>query len=360
MISRRLRVLVTGAFGNLGSHLVEELCARDVALTCFDLESPAARAQARRLSTRRAFAVAWGDIRAGERVAEVIAQARPDAIVHLAAVIPTLAYKRPALSQSVNVEGTRNVLASAEATGRAPRILFASSYAVHGARNGKKALSRLTADTPLAPFDPYGQQKVACERMLRESALPWSILRLGAVLPVRYPRTLDEADVRLAFELPADARDHAIHGRDAAVAFANALTADCVGKTLLIGGGEGWSLTKGEYLDRTLDALGIGALPRSAYCPADPDADAAWYFCDWLDTAEAEALLSFQRRRVDDYFRELARSTGITRTLARLAAPVVRRRLLRLSPYYRGDRRLVVQPTWERIEPIFAPRRAAA
>ena len=55
----------------------------------------------------------WGDLRDPGRVNAVVAEACPDAILHVAAVIAPLAYVRPQLARAVNVGGTRNLLEAA-------------------------------------------------------------------------------------------------------------------------------------------------------------------------------------------------------------------------------------------------------
>ena len=116
------RVLVTGAFGNIGRHAVRELCAaghRVRALGHGARPSMEERALAR--SFGAPVEVVRGDVR--DRAAMDRAVRDVDCVVHLAFVIPPPALERPALAQSVNVEGTRTVLAAASAVTRPPRFL---------------------------------------------------------------------------------------------------------------------------------------------------------------------------------------------------------------------------------------------
>jgi hypothetical protein len=59
------------------------------------------------------------------------------------------------------------------------------------------------------------------------------------------------------------------------------------------------------------------------------------YATDWLDTAESEALLRYQRHTFDEIAKAVAASMGWRRRLAALAGPLARGAILRLSPYYR-------------------------
>src|SRR5690606_9777674 len=130
----------------------------------------------------------------------------------------------------------------------------ASSYTVHGPRNGARELPPLSAATPVAPADAYAGHKVEGELMLRRSGLPWVTLRLGACLPL-LPHRPDPRLLRMAFEIPRDTRSHCLDQRDAAAAFAHAVDADVVARVLLIGGDDSFRLRARDMSDRYQRAL---------------------------------------------------------------------------------------------------------
>ncbi len=124
--------------------------------------------------------VLFGDIR--DRGALGAAALGCQAVVHLAAIIPPLADKRPDLARSVNIEGTRALLEACGAVpGAPPRFVLASSIAIYGDR---VADYWIHSDDPLrpSPGDVYGQSKVEAENLVRRSGLPFSILRLSYVV----------------------------------------------------------------------------------------------------------------------------------------------------------------------------------
>jgi nucleoside-diphosphate-sugar epimerase len=179
-------------------------------------------------------------------------------------------------------------------------------------------------DDPLVPTNPYTAHKIEGERLVRESGLRWAILRLAdvPVLGVRAPHPI-------MFDIGLDNRIEAIHGDDVGLAIANAIdTPEVWERVLFIGGGPSCQLTYREYLTRLLAAMGIGALPETAFSTAE-------YATDWLDTVESEALLHYQRHTFDDIAQALAQSLGWRRRAASMARPLVRAMLLRLSPYRR-------------------------
>ena len=160
-----MRVLVTGAAGFIGSHLCERLTARGddvVGLDNFDPFYPRA-VKERNLTGLLAsphFSLVEGDLRAPADLERAFAAARPDAVVHLAAlagVRPSLA--DPARYADVNVLGTVRLTEAARARG-CKRIVFASSSSVYG-RDSQPPFKE--ADACVQPVSPYASTKRAGE-----------------------------------------------------------------------------------------------------------------------------------------------------------------------------------------------------
>lgn len=152
-----LTMLVTGAAGFIGSHLVEALLARGFMVVGFDNLSTGTTANLRVARDQAAFAFIEGDIR--DRAAVKGACAGVDVVFHLAAVTSvTESMRAPDKYQAVNVMGTHNVLMEAVSVG-VKRIVFASSAAVYGT----PPTVPIPEDAPLHPLSPYGASKVAAE-----------------------------------------------------------------------------------------------------------------------------------------------------------------------------------------------------
>jgi nucleoside-diphosphate-sugar epimerase len=248
-------------------------------------------------------------------------------VVHLAFIIPRMSLTRleseavPELAYSVNVGGTRNLLDAMRARPEPPRLVFASSMHVYGMT--QHLPPPRTAADPVAPAEHYARHKVECEGMVRASGLRWTILRFAATFPLALQ--LDPG----MFDVPLDNRMEFAHTRDVGLAVARAVESDAVwGKTLLIGGGKTCQYLFGEMAAQLLESMGVGMLPEGAFSTAP-------FGTDWLDTAEGEALLHYQRHDLGDYARDMAALLGPRRQLIRLFRPFVRAWLLRRSPYYR-------------------------
>ena len=85
-----LRILVTGAFGNLGTATLDELIASGHHVRAFDRRSLRNRRLAARYGDR--IEVVWGDIRSPEAVRR--AAAGQERVLHLAFIIPSVSAPR--------------------------------------------------------------------------------------------------------------------------------------------------------------------------------------------------------------------------------------------------------------------------
>lgn len=318
-----MKVLLTGAFGNVGTSTLEELVKRGHAVRCFDLRTKANEKTAQRF--RGQIEVMWGDLRRPEDVAAAVRD--QEVVIHLAFIIPKMSATgveseaRPVWARGINVGGTRNLINAMRTLPRPPRLVFTSTYHVYG-RTHDQPPPRTVWD-PVQPIEHYAHHKVACERMVKLSGLEWAILRLSATLPLALQ--LDPG----MFDVPLDNRMEYVHTRDVGLALANSVESEEVwGKTLLIGGGKRCQYYYREIVERILEATGVGMLPEEAFGLTP-------FPTDWVDTAESQRILDYQRRDLGDYVQEMVKLMGHRRNLIRLFRPVARWWLLRRSPYYR-------------------------
>jgi nucleoside-diphosphate-sugar epimerase len=316
-----MKVLLTGAFGNVGSSALEELLEQGHQVRCFDVKTRENIRAARKIKGKAD--IFWGDLRHHEDVnAAVKGQ---DVVVHLAFVIPTLSATgvsseaNPEWAREINVGGTKLLLDAMKAQPRPPKILFSSSLHIYGRTNDQPP-PRLVTDPP-KPIEHYAKHKVECEQLIRESGLTWSIFRLGAALPVRL--VIDPG----MFDVPLDNRIEFVHIKDVGLAIATALDEDRVwGKVLHIGGGSRCQLYQREILDGVLSAIGIGMLPEEAFTKIP-------FPTDWLDTDESQEILDFQQRTLQDYIQDVVSMLGFRRNLVRVFRPAIRAWLLSKSPF---------------------------
>lgn len=167
-MTRAPRILVTGASGFIGQHLVRELaeCGFQV------------RAAARQpivFDDPRIEGVALGDM-SRSFAAEYLVRG-VDAVVHAAGMAHASTDIPDAAFTAINVDATRQLARAARAA-RVKRFVLMSSIR---AQVGATHSGVITEATPAEPDDAYGRSKSAAEavtaEMLSGSATGWTVLR---------------------------------------------------------------------------------------------------------------------------------------------------------------------------------------
>lgn len=160
MATHRGTVLVTGGAGYIGAHTAKTLHERGFRPVVYD-----------NLSAGFREAVLWGefvhgDVRDARRLREAMEHHGAEAVIHFASLIEVgRSCERPDLFYDVNVGGTAAILQAMQEAG-VPRLVFSSTAAVYGQPEGLRAGQALFEDLPKEPTSPYGDTKLACERMI--------------------------------------------------------------------------------------------------------------------------------------------------------------------------------------------------
>ena len=168
------RVLVTGAEGFIGSHLVDELLDRGAEVRAFVHYNPFGRWGwlQERISDVEFL---QGDVRDGERVAT--AATGVEVVFHLAALIGIpYSYEAPESYVQTNVAGTYNVLNAARRAG-VERMVQTSTSEVYGTARQVP----IDESHPLQPQSPYSASKIGGDMLAlsfhHSFGLPLAVVR---------------------------------------------------------------------------------------------------------------------------------------------------------------------------------------
>jgi nucleoside-diphosphate-sugar epimerase len=327
-----MNIVVTGGFGNVGKSTVKACLEKGHSVTI--LEAPAALKNAQRFlhklhpTERGKLKITYCDIRNYEEVENALHHARsggsPDAIVHLAALIPPASDRNSEVTWQINVGGTKNVIDANASLEKPARLVLASSIATYGDRLEDFWIR--TSDA-FQPSDIYSKTKIESENLVLGAGVPALILRLSYVVS---PEWLQFDP--LMFSMPPQTRLEVVHTVDAGRAFAQAATLETLPETRVfdIGGGAACRTTFRAYLDRIFSYFGLGDsefLPDCAFAQSG-------FHCGWYEDSDfADSVLHFRSKSLEDYYQEVQAKTHLYAPWVRLVAPAARSWVLKKSPF---------------------------
>ena len=303
-----MRVLVTGGAGRLGITVCRTLLRGGFQVRVFDLDTPRNRRSVKELAGKAE--VLWGDITQPDSVRQAMAEV--DTVVHMAAILPPVAYQKPELAAKVNVGGTRIIVDLLKEKGGNIPLVHISSAAVFGP--SPEATELISPEkNPPHPKGAYAETKFQAENLIQESGIDHVILRLTATM---YP-IFEVSDLRRMFTIPLRNRIEFCHLDDTALAILNAVSNfnRVKGNTLVISGGIDQQMYYEDMIGAILRVLGL-PMPPARKFTTEP------YYLDWYDTSRSQELLHFQQKTFADYLADYAQE--LTRRFTPLFLPFMR------------------------------------
>lgn len=159
-------ILVTGGAGYIGSHTAKALAAAGYRPVVFD-----------NLSNGHRPAVRWGpfvhgDVRDAAGLAAAMSTYAVSAVIHFAGLIEVgRSVQDPQAYWDHNVGGMAAVLSAMRASD-VDRLVFSSTAATYGLPNHDGVLSETDVT---APINPYGDSKLASERMIANACAAYGL-----------------------------------------------------------------------------------------------------------------------------------------------------------------------------------------
>jgi UDP-glucose 4-epimerase len=155
------KILVTGGAGYIGSHTIKQLGEAHYDLVVYD-----------NLSTGNTAAISYGELVVGDladrqRLAELFAEHKFNAVLHFAASISVPdSVVKPLEYYSNNTANTLNLLHCCQQFD-VNKLIFSSTAAVYG----QPEVNPITEETSPQPLNPYGSSKLMSERLIRDYAV---------------------------------------------------------------------------------------------------------------------------------------------------------------------------------------------
>lgn len=257
---------VTGGAGFIGSHLVENLLQRGVAVTVLDDLSVG-----RRENVPAGARLVVGNLLDPKAAEEALAGCQ--ALFHLAARVAIRSSFEFAVEDAqTNLAGTASILRAAARAGSVRKVVAASSMAVYADAPERKPVPENHAT---APISPYGVSKLAAERLTHllseQSGMQSVVLRLFNTYGPRqalspyvgvvtiFINRLLSGEQPVIYGDGEQCRDF-VHARDVATGFLAAMEAEVSGETCNIGSGQ--ARTVNQVLASLQRVMKTASLPQ--------------------------------------------------------------------------------------------------
>lgn len=280
-------VLITGGGGSLGTKLALMLREEGHPIKIFDLPG----LDYSSLEDKPGIEIFTGNIAHMDTLREVVSDV--DTVIHLAALLPPVTEEDWRRTESVNVVGTENLLKAVREQKGEAHFCFSSSVAVYGDTIDEK--EPLSADHALGPNDFYSKSKVLAEKLVMESGLSYTVLRISGIA---IPAFLEPPAV---WPFMRDQRMEFISRDDVVTALFNCVGNEAVrDKVFNIAGGATWQRMGYEYVTALFDLMGVPA-EEAAYLEVP-----GWFH--WYQTDDSQAALTYQNTTFQDFLNRLAKA----------------------------------------------------
>ncbi|MDQ2706996.1 MAG: NAD(P)-dependent oxidoreductase [Actinomycetota bacterium] len=312
----RQRILLTGASGFIGRHVLRRCRQAGHQVTGVDLRPPPPQ-------DPPAAASIVGHFASSELLAAVSA-GRFDTVIHHAAITDTRVTASPHLTRTNTQDAFR--LATASRTGRT-RFIYASSHSVYGQLKHRRPIAESADRDPTAcsgPLNPYARSKLDLDALMTESGsinTPWFGLRYTNVFGAEETDKGPMASILTQLLRAAASRGHVSVYRDTLTAARDYLPVETVASTITLlldtaipsgvyNLGSGHPISFAEILESCAELLSRKCgrtLEVSLIQNRDP---AAYQYLTWADTTKLDDALPERphspreelRRRIQELF----------------------------------------------------------
>ena len=277
-------VLITGGAGSVGKRLVDRFLKAGRPVRVFDLPVM----DFTDLETLDDVEIHRGDITNSSDVQNAVSNV--SGVVHLAAILPPNSEKNRDITFDVNVGGTKKLIDAIHQNQPNAKLVFTSSISTYGDTSTESP--PILIDHPQNAIDIYAESKIISESDLKNSSIPWVILRIASIA---VPAFMEPPE---PWPFTSDQRVEMIHRDDVVDAlFASVLEDQSSNKIFNIAGGKSWQKHGAYYVNDFFDFMGVPI--ESAIFRDSP----GWN--DWYNTKESQEILGYQNRSYSQFADEM-------------------------------------------------------
>lgn len=315
MSNKKLRILLTGASGNMGSFVLKELLKnnKNYELHLTALNSKEDHEKLNKYKSEENLTIHWGNLTDYEYVNQCVKHS--DIVLHVAALVSPAADYNPELAMKINYGSTRNIISSIEEQGRSNqvKVVFIGTVAETGDRMPPIHWGRV--GDPIKPsfYDYYAVSKVAAKRLLIESCIEnWVSLRQTGIMGPAMSQVQDAIAnhncLNNVLEYVSDRDSGRLLGNLCLKEFEETLDQSFWGHVYNIGGGESCrveALTMSERLYRELGFTDMNHV-------IDPKMFAIRNFHGqyYLDSDKLEEYLEFRQDGMEYFYDSYKENLG--------------------------------------------------
>lgn len=297
------KVLVTGAAGSIGLKVLKYLLSEGkYEITALDLRNKNNFKKLKKY--RRRINIIYGDINDNILIDALVKD--QDYIIHLAGVMPPIADIKKGLSDTIEYNGTKNIIKSINFHNPNCFLFYASSTTIYG----PKETANVKSEPNLISIDYYSNTKLNTEKLIKDKLKNYSIIRLPFVLCS--PKTAS-----FMYNVKRNTIMEAITDNDAAYLFVSALnnTEKLNKKIFNAGGGDATTGIYKEILANVLSIYGISIKYLLTLLFLDKN-----FYCHiYEDSNKLNDILEYRSDSLSSYYMTLKR-TSKGRWLQRLLA----------------------------------------
>lgn len=277
-------ILLIGGAGNIGHKLISIL-DENYSVTVLDLRS---KLSEERLSKyHNQIKIVYGDVENYKLVESLIK--KNDIVINLAGIMPPLANLSHKLANSINCQGTKNIVDAINKVNKSCLLIYPSFISVYGTTNANNRSLKVNTKPEL--LDYYSKTLLKCEDYIKNNLQKYIILRMPIVLTkdnyyirhMKLNRTIDFITVDDLNNLI----NNLINNKKA------------YNKTYNI---SGFKANSSDFIRNLYKYSGKINMSKRRY-----------YFGEYTDSDKVDNVLNIKYQTAKDYYKTLKKEAGIIR-----------------------------------------------